>query len=90
MSRATPRKGIMAAKKKPLEVKPTDWDRVVGLGELVGFAFADTPDRPVTGWDTLHVGGTDVAVIHPGQAHSAGDLMLWLQRNACSSRVTSW
>jgi electron transfer flavoprotein beta subunit len=29
-------KGIMAAKKKPLEVKPTDWDRVVGLGELVG------------------------------------------------------
>jgi glyoxylase-like metal-dependent hydrolase (beta-lactamase superfamily II) len=48
------------------------------LGELVGFAFADTPDRPVTGWDTLLVGGTDVAVIHPGQPHSAGDLMLWL------------
>jgi glyoxylase-like metal-dependent hydrolase (beta-lactamase superfamily II) len=55
-----------------------DWDRVVGLQELLGFEYADTPDRPVTGMDTLRLGGRDVIVIHPGAAHSAGDLMLWL------------
>jgi glyoxylase-like metal-dependent hydrolase (beta-lactamase superfamily II) len=60
------------------DMELADWDRVVGLQELVGFAYADTPDRPVTGWDTLRLGGTEVVVIHPGQAHSAGDLMLWL------------
>jgi glyoxylase-like metal-dependent hydrolase (beta-lactamase superfamily II) len=60
------------------DMELADWDRVVGLQELVGFAFADTPDRPVTGQDTLRLGGVDMVVIHPGQAHSAGDLMLWL------------
>lgn len=60
------------------DMELADWDRVVGLEELVGFEYADTPDRPVTGWDTLRLGGTDVVVIHPGRAHSAGDLMLWL------------
>lgn len=59
------------------DMELADWDRVVGLQELVGFEYGDTPDRPVTGWDTLRLGGTDVTVIHPGQAHSAGDLMLW-------------
>ena len=55
-----------------------DWTRVVGLQEMVGFEYADVPDRPVTGVDTLWLGGTAMVVIHPGTAHSAGDLMLWL------------
>lgn len=55
-----------------------DWDRVVGLQELLGFEFADTPDRPVTGRDTLRLGGTTIVLIHPGPAHSLGDLMVWL------------
>src|SRR5215217_1122587 len=33
-----------------------DWVRVVGLDAMRGFAFADTPDRPVTGVDTLRLG----------------------------------
>jgi glyoxylase-like metal-dependent hydrolase (beta-lactamase superfamily II) len=56
------------------------WDGVVGLQELLGFEFANTPDHPVTAWETLRVGGTDIVVIHPGSAHSAGDLMMWLPR----------
>ncbi len=55
-----------------------DWDRVVGLQELLGFEFANTPDQPVTGWDTLRLGGRTLVVLHPGPAHSNGDLMLWL------------
>lgn len=55
-----------------------DWDRVVGLQELLGFEYANTPDRPVTGRDTLRLGGREIVLIHPGAAHSAGDLMLWL------------
>lgn len=74
---AHPDRHVAAAEGGP-DMEIADWDRVVGLGELVGFAFADTPDRPVTGWDTLRLGGMEVVVIHPGQAHSAGDLMLWL------------
>ncbi len=57
-----------------------DWDRVVGLQELLGFEYANTPDHPVTGRDTLRLGGREVVLIHPGAAHSAGDLMLWLPR----------
>lgn len=57
-----------------------DWDRVVGLQELLGFEYANTPDRPVTMRDTLRLGGRDMMVIHPGAAHSAGDLMLWLPK----------
>jgi glyoxylase-like metal-dependent hydrolase (beta-lactamase superfamily II) len=60
------------------DMELADWDRVVGLPELIGFEYADTPDRPVTGWDTLRMGGTQVVLIHPGQAHSLGDVMLWL------------
>jgi glyoxylase-like metal-dependent hydrolase (beta-lactamase superfamily II) len=55
-----------------------DWDGVVGLQELLGFEYADKPDHPVSGVDTLRLGGTTIVVIHPGTAHSAGDLMLWL------------
>ena len=55
-----------------------DWDRVVGLQELLGFEFANVPDRPVTGSDTLRLGRRTIVIFHPGSAHSAGDLMLWL------------
>jgi glyoxylase-like metal-dependent hydrolase (beta-lactamase superfamily II) len=55
-----------------------DWVRVVGLEAMRGFEFADSPDRPVTGTDTLVLGGYNVVVTHPGPAHSAGDLLVWL------------
>jgi glyoxylase-like metal-dependent hydrolase (beta-lactamase superfamily II) len=55
-----------------------DWDQVVGLQELLGFEYADTPDVAVTGTDTLSRGAPTVLVIHPGAAHSEGDLVLWL------------
>jgi cyclase len=56
----------------------SDWDRVVGLQELLGFEYANVPDHPVTGWDTLRLGVRELVLIHPGPAHSNGDLMLWL------------
>lgn len=55
-----------------------DWVRVVGLDAMRGFEFADKPDRPVTGTDTLRMGQRTVVISHPGAAHSAGDLMVWL------------
>jgi glyoxylase-like metal-dependent hydrolase (beta-lactamase superfamily II) len=57
-----------------------DWVRVVGLDAMRGFEFADTPDRPVTNVDTLQIGGQTLIISHPGAAHSAGDLMVWLPR----------
>jgi glyoxylase-like metal-dependent hydrolase (beta-lactamase superfamily II) len=57
-----------------------DWVRVVGLDAMRGFEFADKPDRPVTGTDTLRLGQRTVLVAHPGAAHSPGDLMVWLPR----------
>jgi glyoxylase-like metal-dependent hydrolase (beta-lactamase superfamily II) len=55
-----------------------DWVRVVGLDAMRGFEFADVPDHPVTGTDTLRLGGRTLIITHPGAAHSAGDLMVWL------------
>jgi glyoxylase-like metal-dependent hydrolase (beta-lactamase superfamily II) len=55
-----------------------DWDQVVGLQEMLGFEYANVPDWPVTGRDTLRLGTERIWFIHPGAAHSAGDLMLWL------------
>jgi glyoxylase-like metal-dependent hydrolase (beta-lactamase superfamily II) len=55
-----------------------DWVRVVGLDAMRGFEFADVPDHPVTGIDTLRLGGRTLILTHPGAAHSAGDLMVWL------------
>jgi glyoxylase-like metal-dependent hydrolase (beta-lactamase superfamily II) len=55
-----------------------DWVRVVGLDAMRGFEFADTPDRPVTGVDTLTLGERTIILSHPGAAHTAGDLMVWL------------
>ena len=57
-----------------------DWVRVVGLDAMRGFAFADIPDIPVTRADTLVPGGRMIVITHPGAAHSAGDLMVWLPR----------
>ena len=55
-----------------------DWVRVVGLDAMRGFEFADVPDHSVTGMDTLRLGGRTLIITHPGAAHSAGDLMVWL------------
>ena len=55
-----------------------DWVRVVGLDAMRGFEFADKPDRPVTGTDTLRIGRQTVVIRHPGAAHSAGDLIVWI------------
>lgn len=55
-----------------------NWVRVVGLDAMRGFEFADVPDRPVIGTDTLQLGGRSLIITHPGAAHSAGDLMIWL------------
>jgi glyoxylase-like metal-dependent hydrolase (beta-lactamase superfamily II) len=57
-----------------------DWVRVVGLDAMRGFEFADNPDRPVTGTDTLLLGGRSFVITHPGAAHSAGDLTIWLPK----------
>jgi glyoxylase-like metal-dependent hydrolase (beta-lactamase superfamily II) len=57
-----------------------DWVRVVGLDAMRGFEFADKPDRPVTAVDTLHLGERTLIISHPGAAHTAGDLMVWLPR----------
>jgi glyoxylase-like metal-dependent hydrolase (beta-lactamase superfamily II) len=58
-----------------------DWVRVVGLDAMRGFEFANTPDRAVTETDTLTLGGRTLVIRHPGPAHSAGDLMIWLPQN---------
>jgi glyoxylase-like metal-dependent hydrolase (beta-lactamase superfamily II) len=55
-----------------------DWVRVVGLDAMRGFEFADRPDRPVTTADSLKIGERTLLISHPGVAHSAGDLMVWL------------
>ena len=55
-----------------------DWVRVVGLDAMRGFEFADVPDRPVATTDTLRLGGKTIVITHPGAAHTAGDLIVWL------------
>ncbi|MGH7498317.1 MAG: MBL fold metallo-hydrolase [Gemmatimonadales bacterium] len=57
-----------------------DWVRVVGLDAMRGFEFADIPDRPVTGTDTLVMGGRTIVITHPGAGHTPGDLMVWLPK----------
>lgn len=57
-----------------------DWVRVVGLEAMRGFEFADMPDRPVTGSDTLRLGGRTIVITHPGACHTAGDLLVWLPK----------
>lgn len=56
-----------------------DWDRVVGLHELQGFAFADTPTVPIAKDTTVVLGGYPIALYHPnGAAHTPADLAVWL------------
>jgi glyoxylase-like metal-dependent hydrolase (beta-lactamase superfamily II) len=57
-----------------------DWVRLVGVGAMRGFEFADVPDRPVDRADTLRLGGHTLIICHPGAAHSPGDLVVWLPR----------
>lgn len=56
------------------------WTEVVGRNAMRGFAFANEPDRPVTATDTLRVGGRAIVIAHPGVAHTAGDLTVWLPK----------
>lgn len=74
---AHPDANVLAAEGGPDQMV-ADWDQVVGLQEMLGFEFANVPDRPVTGTDTMRLGSRRVIVWHPGNAHSPGDLMLWL------------
>jgi glyoxylase-like metal-dependent hydrolase (beta-lactamase superfamily II) len=74
---AHPDRRVLAAEGGPDELV-TDWTRVVGRKAMQGFEYADTPDQPVTTSDTLRLGGRTVVIFHPGAAHTAGDLMVWL------------
>jgi glyoxylase-like metal-dependent hydrolase (beta-lactamase superfamily II) len=74
---AHPDRRVLAAEAGPKELV-REWTRVVGRRAMQGFEYADTPDRPVTGSDTLRLGGRTIVVLHPGAAHTAGDLMVWL------------
>jgi glyoxylase-like metal-dependent hydrolase (beta-lactamase superfamily II) len=57
-----------------------NWVRVMGLDAMRGFEFADSADRPVSGSDTLTLGGRTIVITHPGAGHTAGDLVVWLPR----------
>jgi glyoxylase-like metal-dependent hydrolase (beta-lactamase superfamily II) len=54
------------------------WTGVLGLREMQGFAFADTPDVPVTHDTTLVLSGRRFEIEVPGTAHTPGDLVIWL------------
>ncbi|HEY9449239.1 MAG TPA: MBL fold metallo-hydrolase [Gemmatimonadaceae bacterium] len=56
------------------------WSGVLGLRQMRGFEFADTPDIPVTRDTTLVLGGRTLTFLHPSAAHTAGDLMIWLAK----------
>jgi glyoxylase-like metal-dependent hydrolase (beta-lactamase superfamily II) len=54
------------------------WTGVLGLREMQGFAFADTPDVPVSRDTTMKLGGRTFVIQVPGTAHTPGDLVIWL------------
>ncbi|MEP7064607.1 MAG: MBL fold metallo-hydrolase [Gemmatimonadota bacterium] len=54
------------------------WTGVLGLREMQGFAFADTPDVAITHDTTLVLGGRTFAIQVPGTAHTPGDLVIWV------------
>jgi glyoxylase-like metal-dependent hydrolase (beta-lactamase superfamily II) len=62
------------------EAAESAWTRVVGKEQMVGFAYADMPDRAVVTADTLRLGGKTIVIAHAwrGAAHTAGDLIVWL------------
>jgi glyoxylase-like metal-dependent hydrolase (beta-lactamase superfamily II) len=74
---AHPDRRVLAGEAGP-EQLIADWTRVVGRGAMRGFSYADIPDHPVTATDTLHLGERTIVIVHPGAAHTAGDLMVWL------------
>jgi Zn-dependent hydrolases, including glyoxylases len=53
-------------------------DGVIGLREMQGFAFADTPNVPITRDTTLVLSGRRLDMEVPGTAHTPGDLVVWL------------
>ena len=72
----------MQARENGDEGLMADWDRVIGLHELQGFAFADTPTIPVTHDTTLTLGGRTIVLYHPpGAAHTPADLAVWLPQS---------
>jgi len=62
------------------EAAESAWTLVVGKEQMVGFAYADVPDRAVVAADTLRLGAKRIVIAHPwrGAAHTAGDLIVWL------------
>ncbi len=62
------------------EAAESAWTLVVGREQMKGFAYADTPDVPVTTVDTLRLGAKTIVIAHSwrGAAHTAGDLIVWL------------
>ncbi len=60
------------------EAAESAWTLVVGKEQMAGFAYADVPDRAVATTDTLRLGGKTIVIAHPGEAHTAGDLIVWL------------
>jgi glyoxylase-like metal-dependent hydrolase (beta-lactamase superfamily II) len=62
------------------EAAESAWTLVVGREQMVGFAYADVPDRAVATADTLRLGAKVIVIAHPwrGAAHTAGDLIVWL------------
>jgi glyoxylase-like metal-dependent hydrolase (beta-lactamase superfamily II) len=76
---AHPDRRVLANEAGP-DALVADWVRVVGLDAMRGFEYADIPDRPVTGSDTLRLGGRTIVITHPGAAHTAGDLLVWLPK----------
>jgi len=64
------------------EAAESAWTLVVGKEQMVGFAYADVPDRAVLTSDTLRLGGKTIVITHPwrrpGGAHTAGDVIVWL------------
>ena len=74
---AHPNRAMLAAENGDDDLV-ADWDRVVGVRELQGFAFADTPDIPVTGDTTIVLGGRELVIAHQPNAHTVGDLTVWI------------
>ena len=64
------------------EAAESAWTQVVGKQQMVGFAYADVPDRAVLTVDTMRLGATTIVIAHPWRgkegAHTAGDLIVWL------------
>jgi glyoxylase-like metal-dependent hydrolase (beta-lactamase superfamily II) len=54
------------------------WTGAIGLREMQGFAFADTPNIAITRDTTMVLGGRTFDIQVPGTAHTPGDLVVWL------------